>query len=84
LPEIRYLGLSSPSAKRDAYRAGTFGGELEPPRCRHREFAYLGDDGAKAAVPQASLSTGRCGTPGITQKLNKDLRTIRATLFAGS
>lgn len=59
MSEVGGLGLPPPAANRDADRAGSFGGEVKAPGCRHRQPRHFGDDGAKTAMTQAFLETGQ-------------------------
>jgi len=58
LAEIGGLGLSAPTAQRNADRARAFGGELKATRGGHRQARDFCDHGAKPAMPQAFLATG--------------------------
>jgi len=55
MSEIPRLGLPSPSSDDKTDSAGTFGGQLQAARNRHRQTHRFGDDRAQSTEPQGLL-----------------------------
>lgn len=57
MPEVGNIRVATPPANGDNQHTGGLGGELQPPRRRHRQARQLTDDGANASTSKTFLET---------------------------